>query len=140
MTGPTLAGLLAARVGLQPSFFLAVAMFAIGVVVVLLLLRELRDKSALPKFDWRQVVPLVTAAMMVRTPLARRFGVMLAAGAMSFGVFTIFALYLTDLYGYDPVLNGYWQSANFASVSHHLLPSMTLFVRSRSLHCFPLRS
>lgn len=133
MVGPTLAGMLASKVGLQASFYMAVTMYAVGVVTVLALLRELRDKSALPRFDWQQVVPLVTATVMVQTPLARRFAVMLSAGAMSFGVMTIFALYLTDIYSYNPDLNGYWQSVNFAAGAFGLMVGLPLMQRCLSL-------
>ena len=45
---------------------------------------------------------------------------------MSFGVFSVFALYLSDLYNYSPVLNGAWQSANFASGAAGLLLGLPL--------------
>jgi MFS family permease len=133
VVGPALAGWLASKVGLQSSFYMAVVMYATGLTAVLFLLQELRAKDSLPQFDRWQAVPLVSAATMLQTPLARRFGVMLSAGAMSFGVYTIFALYLTDIYGYDPVLNGAWQSANFASGALGLLVGLPLMQRCLSL-------
>eukprot|EP01047_Picozoa_sp_COSAG01_P019461 COSAG01_NODE_1080_length_11819_cov_29.816212_11_plen_528_part_00 len=133
MVGPIVAGALAAQVGLQASFYMAVSMYGVGVGTVLALLRELREVSSLPRFDWWQAIPLVSAAVMAQTSLARTFAVMLAAGAMSFGVMTIFALYLTDIYNYDTDWNGYWQSANFASGALGLLAGLPTMQRCLSL-------
>jgi hypothetical protein len=58
MLGPSLAGILAQRVGLQQSFFLGVGCFVTATLAVVLLMRDLRPDSARPAFKWAAVNPL----------------------------------------------------------------------------------